>query len=267
MRGAAKIYRGEYRTRYVYHAQMEPMNATAAVSPDGKSAEIWVGTQGPSALHAQVARLLQTDRANITFHQHFLGGGYGRRGAQEVVLDAVRLSKAVGKPVKLIWTREDDIAGGRFRPMTAHHIEAGVDGSGKVIAWHHRIVAESPIGFRRARSGGTPPRLDRVVLKGSSLPHYPIPNKLVEHVVEDARRAGVAMARRRRQPQCLRQRAVPRRDRGRPGQGPARVPARTFGRPAARAGPAARGRGDVGLGPQTRRARPWRRLRREGRHA
>jgi len=184
LRGAAKVYRGEYRTRYVYHAQMEPLNATAAVSPDGRSVEIWSGTQGPSALHAQVARLLQTDRSNITFHQHFLGGGYGRRGAQEVTLDAVRLSKAVGKPVKLIWTREDDIAGGKFRPMTAHHIEAGVDSKGKIIAWHHRIVAESPIGFGARESGGTPPRLDVVVLKGSSLPHYPIPNKLVEHVVE-----------------------------------------------------------------------------------
>jgi len=184
MRGAAKIYRGEYRTRYVYHAQMEPLNATASVSPDGKSVEVWVGTQGPSALHAQVARALGIDRSNITFHQHFLGGGYGRRGAQEVLLDAVRLSKAAGKPVKLIWTREDDVAGGRFRPMTAHYIEAGVDAGGRVVAWHHRIVAESPIGFGARESGGTPPRIDVVVTKGSSLPHYPIPNKLVEHVVE-----------------------------------------------------------------------------------
>jgi isoquinoline 1-oxidoreductase subunit beta len=184
MRSAAKIYRGEYRTRYVYHAQMEPLNATAAVNPGGKSVEIWVGTQGPSGLHTQVARLLEIDRSNITFHQHFLGGGYGRRGAQEVVLDAVRLSKAAGKPVKLIWTREDDIGGGKFRPMTAHYIEAGVDDGGRIIAWHHRIVAESPIGFGARESGATPPRIDVVVLKGSALPHYPIPNKLVEHVVE-----------------------------------------------------------------------------------
>jgi isoquinoline 1-oxidoreductase subunit beta len=100
---------------------MEPLNATAAVSADGKSVEIWVGTQGPTALHNEVAALLGTDRKNITFHQHFLGGGYGRRGAQEAVLDAVQLSKAAGKPVKLIWTREDDIGGGREtnRPMSS----------------------------------------------------------------------------------------------------------------------------------------------------
>ncbi len=184
MRNAVKVYRGEYRTRYLYHAQMEPMNATAAVSPDGKSVEIWTGTQGPTNLHNQVARLLQTDRSNITLHQHFLGGGYGRRSQVEVVTDAVRLSQAVGKPVKLIWTREDDVAGGKFRPMTAHHIEAGFDAAGKLIAWHHRVVAESVAAYTSLASGARPPALDRVVMKGSPIPQYPIPNKLAEHVIE-----------------------------------------------------------------------------------
>jgi isoquinoline 1-oxidoreductase beta subunit len=184
MRSAAKIYRGEYRTRYVYHAQMEPLNATAAVSPDGKSVEIWAGTQGPTSLHDQVARLLQTERTNITLHQHFLGGGYGRRSQHEVILDAVRLAKAVGKPVKLIWTREDDVAGGKFRPMTAHHIEAGFDAGGKLVAWHHRVVAESVAAYTSIASGAIPPKIDRVVMKGSPIPQYPIPNKLAEHVIE-----------------------------------------------------------------------------------
>ena len=86
-----------------------------------------------------------------------LGGGYGRRSQQEVVIDAVRLAKAVGKPVKLIWSREDDMTGGKFRPMTAHHIEAGFDASGKLIAWHHRVVAESVAAYTAAIAGGTPP--------------------------------------------------------------------------------------------------------------
>jgi isoquinoline 1-oxidoreductase beta subunit len=184
LRTAAKIYRGEYRTRYLYHAQMEPMNATAAVAPDGKSVEIWTGTQGPTTLHDQVARLLQIERTAITLYQHFLGGGYGRRSQPEVVLDAVRLAKAVGKPVKLIWTREDDIAGGKFRPMTAHHIEAGFDAAGKLVAWHHRVVAESVAAYTASQSGGRPPAIDRVVMKGSPIPQYPIPNKLAEHVIE-----------------------------------------------------------------------------------
>jgi isoquinoline 1-oxidoreductase beta subunit len=96
----------------------------------------------------------------------------------------VRLAKAVGKPVKLIWTREDDVTGGKFRPMTAHHIEAGFDASGKLIAWHHRVVAESVAAYTSIANGTPPPSLDRVVMKGSPIPQYPIPNKLAEHVIE-----------------------------------------------------------------------------------
>jgi isoquinoline 1-oxidoreductase beta subunit len=189
MAGAAKTFRGEYRTRYVCHAAMEPLNATASVSADGKLAEIWAGTQSPTNVLSQVARLLQTERANITFHQHFLGGGFGRRGSeQDVVHDAVRLSKAVGKPVKVIWSREEDIAFGKFRPMTAHLIEAGFDANGKLIAWHHRVVAESVFGYRQSAAVNTPPgtagTVDGVVMFGASLPQYPIPNKLAEHVVQ-----------------------------------------------------------------------------------
>ncbi len=132
-----------------------------------------------------MARLLQTEAGKITFHQQWVGGGYGRRSQQEVVLDAVRLSKAVGKPVKLIWSREDDLINGKFRPMTAHRIEAGFDAGGKLIAWHHRVVAELVSGYMAASAGRTPGAIDRVVMKGTPLPQYPIPNKLAEHVVEN----------------------------------------------------------------------------------
>ncbi len=182
MTSAKSVFRGEYRTRYVCHAQMEPMNATAAVSGDGQSAEIWVGTQASTSLLNGVARLLQTERSKITLHQQFLGGGFGRRGNHETVYDAVRLAKAAGKPVKLIWTREDDLTFGKFRPMTAHHIEAGFDAGGKLVAWHHRIVAESVLAFV---SGDPTPRQDRIVMKGSPAVQYPVANKLAEHVIED----------------------------------------------------------------------------------
>lgn len=182
MTSAKSVFRGEYRTRYVCHAQMEPMNATAAVSADGQSAEIWVGTQASTSLLNGVARLLQTERSKITLHQQFLGGGFGRRGNHETVYDAVRLAKAAGKPVKLIWTREDDLTFGKFRPMTAHHIEAGFDAGGKLVAWHHRIVAESVLAFV---SGDPTPRQDRIVMKGSPAVQYPVANKLAEHVIED----------------------------------------------------------------------------------
>jgi isoquinoline 1-oxidoreductase beta subunit len=184
MRGAARIMRAEFRTRHVYHAQMEPLNATASVAADGKSAEVWVGTQGPSGLISELAGLLQTEPGRITVHQQWVGGGYGRRSQNEVVTDAVRLSKAVGKPVKLIWSREDDMRGGKFRPSTAHLIEAGLDADGRIVAWHHRVVAESVVNYMAAARGGTPPRVDQIVMKGSPVPMYAIPNKRAEHIVE-----------------------------------------------------------------------------------
>jgi isoquinoline 1-oxidoreductase beta subunit len=187
MTKAKRVFRGEYRTRYVYHAQMEPLSATASVSPDGKSAEIWAGTQGATGLLNQAAALLQTDRAKLTLHQHVLGGGFGRRGQQEVIMDALRLSKAVGKPVKLVWSREDDLTFGKFRPMTAHHIEAGFDDSGKLVAWHHRIVSESVVAYTAAMAGTRPAPVDRIVMKGSPIPQYPFANKLAEHVIMPGR--------------------------------------------------------------------------------
>jgi len=187
MAKAARVFRGEYRTRYVYHAQMEPLSATASVSPDGKSAEIWAGTQGATGLLNQAAALLQTDRSKLKLNQHVLGGGFGRRGQQEVIMDALRLSKAVGKPVKLVWSREDDLTFGKFRPMTAHHIEAGFDDKGKLVAWHHRIVAESVVVYTAAMAGTRPAPLDRIVMKGSPIPQYPFANKLAEHVVMPGR--------------------------------------------------------------------------------
>jgi isoquinoline 1-oxidoreductase beta subunit len=187
MAKAKRVFRGEYRTRYVYHAQMEPLSATASVSPDGKTAEIWAGTQGATGLLNQAAALLQTDRAKLTLHQHVLGGGFGRRGQQEVIMDALRLSKAVGKPVKLVWSREDDLTFGKFRPMTAHHIEAGFDDSGKLVAWHHRIVSESVVAYTAAMAGTRPAPVDRIVMKGSPIPQYPFANKLAEHVIMPGR--------------------------------------------------------------------------------
>jgi isoquinoline 1-oxidoreductase subunit beta len=187
IKGAARVFRGDYRTRYVYHAQMEPLSATASVSADGKSAEIWAGTQGATGLLNQAAALLGTDRSKLTLHQHVLGGGFGRRGQQEVIMDAVRLSKVVGKPVKLVWSREDDLTFGKFRPATAHHIEAGFDAGGKLIAWHHRVVSESVVAYTAAMAGTRPAPVDRIVMKGSPIPQYPIANKLAEHVVMPGR--------------------------------------------------------------------------------
>lgn len=179
---------GDFYTRYVYHAQMEPLSATARVAGDGKSAEIWTGTQSPSYEISAAAGILGTSEDRITLHQHWIGGGFGRRNFPDVVLDAVRLSKTAGKPVKVIWSREDDMKAGKFRPMTAHHIEAGLDSSGAIIGWHHRVIGESVtaamVGEKAFDAMG---RQDQILMKGSVLEHYGIRHRRAEFVRQVSR--------------------------------------------------------------------------------
>ncbi len=182
---AAKVFRGDYRTRYVYHAQMEPLNATADGRARRQSVEIWAGTQEadglpragrppPSTSTAAKSRCTSISWAAAT-------AGAARR---EVVLDAVppvESSRQAGEARS--GSREDDIAGGKFRPMTAHHIEAGFDAAGKLVAWHHRVVSKSAVAYMAASAGSPPPKQDLIVMKGSPVPEYPTANKLAEHVV------------------------------------------------------------------------------------
>jgi isoquinoline 1-oxidoreductase beta subunit len=179
---AKTVMRAEYRTRYVYHAQMEPLNATASVAPDGKSAEVWIGTQSPSGVMSAIAQALDTTPDRINVHQHWLGGAYGRRSPADVGIDAVRLAKAVGKPVKLLWSREDDLKAGKFRPMTAHYIEAGLDADGKIVAWHHRVIGESVVAYMSAASFERIGGKDHILMKGSVLEHYGFPHRRAEFV-------------------------------------------------------------------------------------
>lgn len=182
MKGAAKVYKADYTSDYTYHAQMEPMNVTAKVDEDGQGADVWVGTQAPDLLALVAAGVLQTKPPQIRIHQVGLGGGFGRRIYPDHVAYALLLSKATKKPIKVIWSREDDIGAGKLRPMTAHHVEAGVDKDGKIVAWHHRLVGESIIAFT-----GPPQQLtankgiDGLVMEGSKF-EYEIPNQLVEFV-------------------------------------------------------------------------------------
>jgi isoquinoline 1-oxidoreductase beta subunit len=131
-----------------------------------------------------VAHALGLKPKDVTFHQQWVGGAYGRRSQMDVLIDAARLSKLAGKAVKLIWSREDDIKFGKFRPATAHHIEAGFDERGKLVAWRHRVVAESVSAFLASLRGSKPSKTDQIVMKGTPIPQYPIPNKLAEHIIE-----------------------------------------------------------------------------------
>ena len=147
---AAAIFEREYRCDYAYHAQMEPLNAVASVSPAGDAAEIWCGTQAQPVAVEATANALGIPKSKVILHDMLMGGGFGRRGNrdQEFVIDAVLLSKEAKRPVKLMWTREDDVHNGRFRPQSAHVLRAGIDSAGRPIAWHHRYATDNTRPFR-----------------------------------------------------------------------------------------------------------------------
>ncbi|MFZ0068676.1 MAG: molybdopterin cofactor-binding domain-containing protein [Pseudolabrys sp.] len=183
--GAVKTVEAAYWTEYTYHAQMEPMNAVAQVSEDGKSADIWTGTQFGALASLIISGILKTTPDQVRIHQQFLGGGYGRRIWPDAAIQATILSNITKKPVKLILTREEDIAAARPRPMTHHLIKAGLDAKGNLVGWHHRLVSEN------VDAVAAPPRFkatggkDYIGARGLDQAFYAIPNALAEYVRED----------------------------------------------------------------------------------
>ena len=138
---AATVYDALYTSDAAYHAQIEPLNAVASVSDDGKSAEIWVGTQGQSVTIVGAAETLGTTNDKIILHPMPMGGGFGRRGLvhADYLDDALLVSKAMKRPIKVIWSREDDIEAGTFRTAAAQYLRSGFDEDGTLIALHHRV--------------------------------------------------------------------------------------------------------------------------------
>ena len=111
-----------YLCDYAYHAQMEPLNAVASISPSGDAAEVWTGTQSPTTASEATAKALGISRDKVKVHYMLMGGSFGRRGPRDFdfTVDAVLLAKEAGRPVKMMWTREDDVHNGRLRPLSAH---------------------------------------------------------------------------------------------------------------------------------------------------
>ena len=184
---AASTFEAEYLCDYAYHAQMEPLNAVASVAEPGDSAEVWCGTQSQTMAVEATANALGLDRSKVKLHDTLLGGGFGRRGPRDMdfLIDAVLLSKAVAKPVKSMWTREDDVHNGRFRPLSAHYLRAGFDASGKLMAWQHRLVGDRVTPFadpvRYEKAG----KKDFILMLGADAKGYDVPHQLVEQVYED----------------------------------------------------------------------------------
>ncbi len=135
-----KTYEADYKNEAIYHAQMEPLNAVVSIADDGQSAEIWVGTQAPGRARSTVAKILGIGVDKVRFNPQYLGGGFGRRSTPDFIAETVHLAKAVSRPVKLIWTREDDLQYGMYRPMSLQRMRAQVDTQGNIQSWHHVVV-------------------------------------------------------------------------------------------------------------------------------
>lgn len=177
----------EYFCDYAYHAQMEPLNSVAAVSPSGDSVEIWCGTQSQSMAVNAAAEALGITVERVKFNDIMLGGGFGRRGHrdEEFVVESVLLSKASKRPVKVLWTREDDVRNGRFRPLYVQRLKAGLDASGRLVAWHHRVVCDQVLAFQDPVRYKMFKGNDGIALRGGELKTYDIPNRLCEGLLED----------------------------------------------------------------------------------
>jgi isoquinoline 1-oxidoreductase beta subunit len=165
--GAAKVYRAEFRSDYSYHAQMEPLNATARFNEAGDKLEVWDGTQDLGRSRDYIAKALGMKPEQVEVHQCYIGGGFGRRSLADYAAEAALLARAVKRPVKLVWTREEDIAHGMFRPQAFQCLESAVDASGKVVGWHHCVVGDD--GHAALLTGG---------MNISS--YYALPNQNIE---------------------------------------------------------------------------------------
>lgn len=139
----AKVISGEFEFPYLAHAMMEPLNAVVRLGPD--QCEIWTASQYPSNDRDNAATAAGLRPEQVFIHTLAAGGSFGRRGAPDYIVEAVSIAKATGGkyPVRLLWTREDDIKSGRYRPMNFHRIRAGIDRNGTLAAYEQRIVGQS----------------------------------------------------------------------------------------------------------------------------
>jgi isoquinoline 1-oxidoreductase subunit beta len=166
----------EYEFPYLAHACMEPMNCT--ISFDGKKAEIWAGHQMPAVDCASAAAILGISPENVVVNTVYAGGSFGRRANKnsDYVVEAAALAKIVKKPLKVVWTREDDMKGGYYRPMTYHRVEVGFDKKNALKAWNHRIVGQTVMGGSMFAKMIPPNVMEPAVVEGVSDTVYDLAN-------------------------------------------------------------------------------------------
>jgi isoquinoline 1-oxidoreductase subunit beta len=167
-----------YQVPFLAHAAMEPMNCTVHVRKD--SCEVWVGTQVLSRAQEAAAKTAGLPLEKVTVHNHLLGGGFGRRLEIDGVIRAVQIAKQVEGPVKVIWTREEDIQHDMYRPYFYDRLAAGLDADGMPVAWSHRITGSSILA--RWLQAGFQNGFDGETVDGAARPPYSLPNILVDYV-------------------------------------------------------------------------------------
>ena len=166
-----------YQSAMLAHATMEPLNTVVSVRKDG--CEIWVGTQVPTLVVAAAARLTGLAPEKITVHNQYIGGGFGRRLETDSVQQAIAIAQRVNYPVKLVWSREQDIARDFFRPPYHDHLVATVDAKGHPVTWAHRVTGDSVLS-RFAPNDMPKDGLDPDTIDGAVEPPYAIPALKVE---------------------------------------------------------------------------------------
>jgi len=176
MSGAANTFEAIYETPYLSHSPMEPMNATVNLQPD--RLDVWVGTQDAEWALGAAARASGLRPEQVHIHNAFLGGGFGRRDANDEIVQAIAIAKVVKRPVKLIWTREEDTRHDRFRPHAVVAFKAVTGSDGMPTAWSMRIVTSSifkSVGIPFPPDKAEPPAIDGLESNG-----YNVPNTRVE---------------------------------------------------------------------------------------
>ncbi len=176
---AAKQIAAEYEVPYLAHATMEPLNCLVDLRPD--SCEIWTGTQAQTWDRDAAARVAGLHPDQVKLHTTLLGGGFGRRGnpQSDFVVEAVQVAKAVDQPVKVIWTRENDMKGGWYRPMWFNRLAGGLDAGGNIQGWRHTLVGQS-IAVDTPFAGIIQDGIDATSVEGAADLPYSIPNLLVD---------------------------------------------------------------------------------------
>jgi isoquinoline 1-oxidoreductase subunit beta len=179
---AAKTFEATYEFPYLAHACMEPMNCVVQLSAD--ACEIWNGEQFQSIDQPAVAQALGLKPEQVKLNMLFAGGSFGRRAnpQSDYVLEAVQIAKAIGgrAPVKLVWTREDDMRAGYYRPAYVHALKAGLDAQGNIVAWQHRIVGQSILAGTAFEGMMVKDGIDATSVEGAANLPYLIPNLGVE---------------------------------------------------------------------------------------